>query len=87
MGLLDKVKVQAAQAQAAAKEAAQKGQAKLDQVQAKRAADGMFHDLGVAFYAQHTGRGTASTQSDIDRLIEALQEHEQGHGQLDLTVS
>jgi len=87
MGLLDKVKAQATQAQAVAKEAAQKGQAKLDQVQAKRAADGMLHDLGVAYYAQTSGRGAAGTQSDIDRLIEALQAHEQTNGPLDLTVS
>jgi cob(I)alamin adenosyltransferase len=87
MGLLDKVKAQATQVQASAKEAAQKGQAKLDQVQAKRAADTMLHDLGAAFYAQHTDRGTASTQSDIDRLIEALQAHEQANGPIDLTVS
>jgi hypothetical protein len=87
VGLLDKVKAQASQAQAVAKEAAQKGQAKLDQVQAKRAADGMLRDLGVAFYAQHSGRGTASTQSDIDRLVEALQAHEQANGPIDLTVS
>jgi hypothetical protein len=87
MGLMDKVKAQASQAQAAAKEAAQKGQAKIDQVQAKRAADGMLRDLGVAFYAQHTDRGTANTQSDIDRLIEALQSHEQTNGPIDLTVS
>jgi hypothetical protein len=87
MGLLDKVKAQATQAQAVAKEAAQKGQAKIDQVQAKRAADGMLRDLGVAFYAQHTDRGTASTQSDIDRLVEALQSHEQTNGPIDLSVS
>jgi hypothetical protein len=87
MGLLDKVKAQATQATAVAKDAAQKGQAKLEEVQAKRAADGMLKDLGTAYYAQNTGRGTAGTQGDIDRLVEALQAHEQNNGQLDLTVS
>jgi len=87
MGLLDKVKAQATQATAVAKDAAQKGQAKLEEVQAKRAADGMLKDLGTAYYAQHSGRGTAGTQGDIDRLVEALQAHEQTNGQLDLTVS
>jgi hypothetical protein len=87
MGLLDKVKVQAAQATAVAKDAAQKGQAKLDQVQAKRAADGMLRDLGVAFYAEHTDRATTSTQSDIDRLVAALQAHEETNGPIDLAVT
>lgn len=84
MGLLDRVKEQAATATAAARDAAQKGQAKLDAVQAKRAADAILRDLGAAVYAQQSGRATASTPADIERLCGALRDHEAAHGPLDL---
>ncbi len=61
MGLLDKVKDKATQATEMAKDAAAKGQAKLDEAQAKKAADGMLRDLGAAFYATKTGRATPTT--------------------------
>ena len=84
MGLLDKVKAQATAATAVAKDAAQKGQAKLEEVQSKKGADGMLRDLGAAFYATKTGRATPSTDADIDRLVAALQSHESEHGALTL---
>lgn len=84
MGLLDKVKDAAQNATVAAKDAAAKGQAKLDGAQAKRAADGLLRDLGAAFYATKTGRATTTTDADIDRLITALQAHEAEHGQITL---
>ena len=84
MGLLDKVKAQATAATAVAKDAAQKGQAKLEEVQSKKGADGMLRDLGAAFYATKTGRATPSTDADIDRLVAALQSHESEHGSLTL---
>ena len=84
MGLLDKVKAQATAATAVAKDAAQKGQAKLDEVQAKKAADSLLRDLGAAFYAVKTERATPSTDSEIDRLVAALQTHEAEHGALTL---
>lgn len=86
MGFLDKVKEQAAVAGAAAKEAAQKGQAKLDDMQAKRAADALLRDLGAVVYAQHAGRGTATSDGDRARLIAALESHEAEHGPLALDV-
>ena len=55
MGLLDKVKAQATAATEMAKDAAAKGQAKMNDAQAKKAADGMLRDLGAAFYATKTG--------------------------------
>ena len=85
MGLLDKVKAQATAATAVAKDAAQKGQAKLDEVQAKRVADGLLHDLGAAVYAEQSGHGTASAKDDVDRLIAALKDHEAANGPIDLT--
>ncbi len=84
MGLLDKVKAQATQATEMAKDAAAKGQAKLDDAQSKKAADGMLRDLGAAFYATKTGRSTPTTDADIARLVEALQAHESEHGQITL---
>ena len=66
MGLLDKVKAQATAATETAKDAAAKGQAKMNEAQAKKAADGMLRDLGAAFYATKTGRATPTTEADID---------------------
>ncbi len=83
MGLLDKVKDKATQATEMAKDAAAKGQAKLDEAQAKKAADGMLRDLGAAFYATKTGRATPTTDGDIERLVAALQQHESEHGATD----
>lgn len=84
MGLLDKVKAQATAATEMAKDAAAKGQAKLDEAQAKKAAEGMLRDLGAAFYATKTGRATPSTDGDIERLVAALQQHESEHGPMTL---
>ena len=84
MGLLDKVKAQATAATEMAKDAAAKGQAKLDEAQAKKAAEGMLRDLGAAFYATKTGRTTPTTDADIERLVAALQQHESEHGPLTL---
>ena len=66
MGLLDKVKAQATAATEMAKDAAAKGQAKMNEAQAKKAADGMLRDLGAAFYATKTGRSTPATDGEID---------------------
>lgn len=84
MGLLDKVKDAAQSATVVAKDAAAKGQAKLDEVQAKRAADALLRDLGAAYYATKSGRATTTTEADIDRLIAALKAHETEHGQITL---
>ncbi len=84
MGLLDKVKAQATAATEMAKDAAAKGQAKIDDAQAKKAADGMLRDLGAAFYATKSGRATPTTDADIERLISALQQYESDHGPLTL---
>jgi hypothetical protein len=84
MGLLDKVKAQATAATEMAKDAAAKGQAKMNDAQAKKAADGMLRDLGAAFYATRTGRATPTTDGDIDRLVASLQTHESEHGPITL---
>ncbi|MDA8310101.1 MAG: hypothetical protein M0Z46_05725 [Actinomycetota bacterium] len=84
MGLLDKVKTQAVNASAIAKDAAQKGQAKLDAIQAKRAADVLLRDLGAVVYGQRTGRAAATAESDVERIVASLQAHEAEYGPIDL---
>ena len=84
MGLMDKVKSQAASATAMAKDAAQKGQAKIDALQAKRTADAMLRDLGAIAYAERRGRAGPNATADADRLVASLQAHEQEHGPIDL---
>lgn len=86
MGLLDKAKNQAAVAAAGAKEAAKKGQARLDELQAKRAADAMLRDLGATYYAEETGRQTSSTPMERERLITALKHHEEVNGPVSLVL-
>src|SRR5215813_322343 len=82
MGLMDRVREQAAQLAQKTQEAAQEGRVMLDQAQARRRADAMFRDLGAAVYAERTGRGGPDGAAKIDRLIKALsrQEAEQGLG-------
>jgi hypothetical protein len=82
MGFMDKVKEQAAAATAVAKDTAQKGQAKVDEVQAKRNADEVLRQLGLAVYLERTGRGTDSSESAIGQRIEALKAYEEEHGEL-----
>jgi hypothetical protein len=84
MGLLDKVKAQATAATEMAKDAAAKGQAKMNEAQAKKAADGMLRDLGAAVYATKTGRATPTTDEEIAALVASLQSHESEHGPITL---
>jgi hypothetical protein len=82
MGLMDKVKAQAEVGLAKASEAGKAGQAKLEEAQAKRRADGLLHDLGGFVYAEAAGRGTPATASEQTRLIEELEKYEAEHGPL-----
>ncbi len=83
MGLLDKVKATAATATEAAKDAAAKGQAKLDDAQAKKAADGLLRDLGCRFLcnedgpldADHRLRDRASRRSAATARVAARADH------------
>ncbi len=86
MGLMDRVKGQAtaapSAAAAAAKEAAQKGQAKGDELQARRAADGVLRELGLVVYLTQVDRAPASAESDIAGHVATLKEYEAEHGPL-----
>src|SRR5580692_997550 len=84
MGRLDKVTAQATAATEQAKDLAEKGQAKLNEVQSLKGSDGMLRDLGAAYYATQTGRATPSTEGDIATLVSSLKAHEAEHGALTL---
>jgi hypothetical protein len=84
MGLMDKVKAQATQLAQQTKEAAEQGKAKLDQAQASRRGDAMLRQLGVAVFAERTGRGTPDSQTKIDQLINDISTYERENG-LNLT--
>jgi hypothetical protein len=84
MGLMDKVKAQATQAVQTASEKAQEGrsagQAKLEAMQAKRRAETQLHQLGLAVYAERTGK--PGDASEIDRLVGELKSYEDEYGPL-----
>jgi hypothetical protein len=86
MGFLDKVKEQATAATAAAKDAAAKGQSKLDDIQAKRGADAMLRDLGALSYGSVTSRESATSEADASRIVDALRAYETEHGEISLTL-
>jgi len=86
MALMDKVKAQAAQLAQKAQEAGKAGQSKIEEVQAKRRADGLLRQLGQAVYAQHTGTATPETSGLIDSLIADLTAYETEHGPLAATA-
>jgi hypothetical protein len=79
---MDKMKAQAAQLAQKAQEAGKAGQSKIEEVQAKRRADGLLRQLGQAVYAQHTGTGTDETNAKIESLIAELQTYEAENGPL-----
>ena len=80
MGLMDKVKAQAAGVAQKAQDAGRAGQAKLDHAHGKRRADALMRDLGAAVYAERTGRAGPDTAAEIDRLVGALTAHEAEYG-------
>jgi len=86
MGILDKMKEQAAAATAAAKDAAAKGQGKLDDMQAQKSAEAMLRDLGALSYASVVGREGVTAEADAQRLVAALQAYEAERGELSLTL-
>ena len=80
MGLMDKVKAQATQVAQKAQEAGKEGKAKLDAAQQKKKGDALLRDLGAAFYAEKTGKGSGETAAEIERLLAELRAHEAEHG-------
>lgn len=85
MGFLDKVKDQANSLANTVNDTVNKGQQGLDQSQSRKQADAMLRDLGAVVYARDSGRGTESTDADLQRLIAGLQAHEAQGGAVDLS--
>jgi hypothetical protein len=84
MGFMDKVKEQASVAASVAKEAAQKGQTKVEEMQAKRSADGVLRQLGLATYLQQAGRASSMVDADVAKYVATLKAYEDEHGELTL---
>jgi hypothetical protein len=80
MGLMDKVKAQATQLAQKTQETARDSKAKFDQAQAKRGGDALLRSLGAVVYADRTGRGTADSAAEIDRLVTQISGHEAENG-------
>jgi hypothetical protein len=80
MGFLDKVKAQAEQVATKAQQGMAQGQAKLDEMQAKKQADAILRDLGAAYYAEQRSGGSHSA---VDVLLAKLDEHTATHGAID----
>src|SRR3954447_4304297 len=75
MGFLDKVKAQAEQT-------LKQGQDKLDEVQAKKKADGLLRSLGAWHYAVETGRDDGNGPAEIARITAELHAHQAENGPL-----
>lgn len=75
MGFLDKAKAQAEQA-------LKQGQDKIDEVQAKKKADGLLRDLGSWHYAMAAGRDDGRGAAEVARLTAELEAHEAECGAL-----
>jgi hypothetical protein len=71
-GFLDKAKQVAQQALDEAKKGVETGQAKLDDVQAKKEAGRVLAALGAAFYAEQRSGGA---RSDVDEALKAVDEY------------
>lgn len=80
MGLLDKVKAQAATAAQKAQEGVKAGQAKVVDARSQRTGDMLLRDLGAATYAARTGQATPETAAEIERLLSELEAQEAEHG-------
>ena len=72
MGFLDKVKDTASKGAEKAKQGVQAGQDKLEDAKLKKKIDSAKTEIGGLVYAQRTGSGGPTTDSDIDRLIEEI---------------
>lgn len=77
MGLMDKVKAQAEVAVAKGQQAVAQGQAKVEELQEKRALDGLHRDLGAAYYA---ARRSGGSQADVDAALAAVDAHLAANG-------
>ena len=78
-GFLDKAKQAAQQALDEAKKGIDTGQAKLDEVQAKRESERLLTALGATFYAEQRQGGARDA---VNAAMTAVDTHVQAHGLL-----
>jgi hypothetical protein len=76
---MDKAREAAQQATTKAQQGLAQGQAKLDDAQTSRAADGLLRDLGGAFYAEQRRGGSREA---VQAALAALDAHVAAHGPL-----
>ena len=81
---MDKMKVQAEQLAKQAQQGMAQGQAKLSDMQAKKAADGLLHDLGAAVYA---AQRQGASNEPIEGILAALDAHAAAHGPIDTAAA
>jgi hypothetical protein len=84
MGLMDNLKQSANSLAATVNETVSKGQQSMDQSSSRKYSDGLLRDLGALVYARDSGRGTPTTDADIERLTADLRAHEAQGGVIDL---
>jgi hypothetical protein len=82
MGFMDKAREAAQQATTKAQQGLAQGQAKLDDAQTSRAADGLMRDLGAAFYAEQRNGGSHEA---VVASLGAVDAHVAAHGPLGQT--
>ncbi len=80
MGLMDKVKAQATQLAEKAQEAGKAGQAKLEQVQARRKAGSQLEELGRINFEARTGRAAPGDEARATELVDQLRRYEAEYG-------
>ena len=79
MGLMDKVKAQAAQVAEKAQEGLKTGQAKMEEMQERKRDDALLRELGALVYAQRMGRAAEGADAEIDRIVAELKAQEDEH--------
>ena len=84
MGFLDKARDAAQQAATKAQQGMAQGQAKIGEVQAKRASDGLLRDLGAAFYAEQRQGGSSEA---VVSALRAIDTHVAQNGPIDTSSS
>jgi len=84
VGLLDNIKQGANSLAQSVNETVAKGQTSMDQSASRKHADALLRDLGGLVYGRDSGRGTPTTESDIERINADLRAVEAQGGVIDL---
>jgi hypothetical protein len=80
VGLVDKMKTQAAVLAEKAQEGAKLGQEKVSQLQAKRQSDALLAELGRLVYLERVGRPSHDSEARQAELVKQLQTFESTNG-------